>query len=71
MTMTNARELREVYREPNERAELKVLNHLVSTADRFVGNISTPFSEQIFDISVAEGKPEIQPDSVLKALMLL
>ena len=33
--------------------------------DRFVRNINTTFSEQILNISVAEGKPEIQPDSVL------
>ena len=32
---------------------------------RFVRNINTTFSEQIFDVPVAEGKPEIQPDSVL------
>ena len=31
---------------------------------RFVGNISTTFSQQIFDIPVAEGKPEIQRDDV-------
>ncbi len=33
--------------------------------DRFVRNINTTFSEQILNISVAEGKPVIQPDSVL------
>ncbi len=33
--------------------------------DRFVRNIHTTFDEQIFDVSVAEGKPIIQPDSVL------
>ena len=26
---------------------------------------NTTFSEEIFDVSVAEGKPEIQPDGVL------
>ena len=31
----------------------------------FERNINTTFSEQIFDISVAEGKPKIQPDGVL------
>ena len=32
---------------------------------RFIGNINATFSEQIFDVSIAEGKPEIQPDSAL------
>ena len=32
---------------------------------RFIRNINATFSEKIFDVPVAEGKPEIQPDSVL------
>ena len=32
---------------------------------RFIKNINATFSEQIFDVPVVEGKPEMQPDSVL------
>ena len=32
---------------------------------RFIRNINTTLSEQILNISVAEGKPVIQPDGVL------
>ena len=35
------------------------------TPHRFIRNINATFSEQIFDVSVAEGKPGIQPESVL------
>ena len=35
---------------------------------RLIRNIDATCSEQNFDVSVAEGKPEIQPDSVLNDL---
>ena len=33
--------------------------------DSLKGNINATFSQQIFDISIAERKPEIQPDRML------
>ncbi len=40
-------------------------NHDLKLGNSVVRNINTTFSEQIFDISVAEWKTEIQPDGVL------
>jgi len=33
--------------------------------DALIGNVYAALGEHIFDIAIAEGKPEIQPDGVL------
>jgi hypothetical protein len=35
------------------------------TADRFIGNVDAPFSEQVFDVSIALAEPEIEPYGAL------
>ncbi len=34
-------------------------------ADALIGHVYAAFGEHIFNIAIAEGKPEIQPDGVL------
>jgi hypothetical protein len=38
---------------------------VIAAPDALVGNIYAALGEHIFNIAIAEGKPEIQPDGVL------
>ena len=57
MTITNAGELREVYRGPNERAGLKVLDHLDIHCRNFIAQ--SPFL--VIGSSRADGRADASP----------
>ena len=57
MTITNTSELRTAYREPNERAGLKVLDHL----DEHCRNFITLYPLCVIGSSAADGRADVSP----------